>query len=471
VRRPGLLLVLLFALPLLGCGKKDAAGATDGGRDGGDGDGARDAVSERSSDGKVMAPVACNGRCAGNCAGVCTGICSQRTDDGMCSGRCEEVCVGTCEGICTKVARPDAAAADAARDAAADRRPDLGAGEAGETGPEPPADAAVPPEPDPEAGLWSNRANTSTLSWPPVGHAGAMAFDSARNRVVMFGGGTTPNNTTWEWDGALGAWELRQQMAGARPSRRYGHAMAYDAARGKVVLYGGIDESGGSNAETWEWDGATETWTMKNPGPSPSRWGHAMAYHAGMSRIVMFGGSYRHPTLGDGDLFDIWEYDGAADSWVNKTYPLPPAWPRARRGHALAYDAARSVTVMYGGEVLTVGGPASDLWEWDSSTNQWTDRTPTVFPPEWPGPRAWHGLVDVGGAVLLFGGPLPNLWQWDGAAGTWRNLAPAPGFPWPPARARTPLAWDETRRVLVLSGGAMTVGSNALADLWEWSRP
>jgi hypothetical protein len=256
-------------------------------------------------------------------------------------------------------------------------------------------------------------------------------------------------------------------MAGARPSPRYGHALAYDAGRGKVVLYGGIDESGGSNAEVWEWDGTAETWTRKNPGPNPSRWGHAMAYHAGLHRIVLFGGSYRHPTLGDGDLFDIWEYDGAADSWVNKTYPLPPAWPRARRGHALAYDAARAVTVLSGGEVQVLGGPASDLWEWNSTTNLFADRTPPAT-DRGPGPRAWHGLVGVGGKLLLFGGAAPNLWEWDGDLGAWHSLTPSPI---PTSRDRNPLAWDSDRQVLVLSGGAMMVGTNALADLWEWSRP
>jgi hypothetical protein len=474
---------MLLVVPLWGCGKKAASAARDGGRDGasGDGqagDGPRDALAERVADGGTLdGPVPCNGRCAGTCRGVCTGICSQRTDEGECSGRCEEICVGSCEGVCTRLGRADGGGADAARDVAGDRRPDGTITDAAalDARVEAGGDAGLPPDapgPDPALGSWSNRANTGTLSWPPAGHSGALAFDSARGKVVMFGGGSAAGNATWEWDGATGAWELRQQMAGVRPSRRYGHAMAYDTARAKVVLYGGIDETGGSNAETWEWDGAAETWTMKNPGPNPSRWGHAMAYHAGMSRIVMFGGSYRHPTLGDGDLFDIWEYDGAADAWVNKTYPLPPAWPRARRGHALAYDAGRAVTVMYGGEVQALAGAAADLWEWDSTSNQWTDRTPTPLPDPWPGPRAWHGLCDVRGTVVLFGGATPNLWEWDGAAGTWRNLTPAPlPASWPPPRPRAPLAWDETRKVLVVSGGLMMVGSNALADVWEWSRP
>jgi hypothetical protein len=428
---------------------------------------ARDGAGD-GRDGAGDGPVACNGKCAGNCFGVCTGICSERTPEGECAGRCEEICVGSCQGTCTRMARGDGGDAGGdARDAATDRRgdalPDVAVDGAGEVGA--PVDAV-----DPGQARWVDRGNTTTLSWPPAGHSGAMVYDSGRKKVVMFGGATAPGNATWEWDGELGAWELRQQMAGERPSRRYGHAMAYDAARAKVVMYGGIDESGGSNAETWEWDGAAETWTKKNPGPNPSRWGHAMAYHAGMSRIVLFGGSYRHPTLGDGDLFDIWEYDGAADSWVNKTYPLPPSWPRARRGHALAYDAARFVTVMYGGEVLVLSGPATDLWEWDSTTNLWTDRTPVIAADPWPGPRAWHGLAYDGERVVLFGGAAPNLWDWNGTS--WRDLsAGTAAAPWPPPRARAPLAWDTLRKVLVVSGAATMVGSNALADLWEWSRP
>jgi len=430
--------------------------------------------------------VPCNGRCSGTCRGVCTGICGQRTEDGECAGRCEEICVGSCEGTCLRLGRADGGDAGGdARDAAADRGrdgpTDLGR-DGADAGPDLPSPDAEPTDAadggadaadaaDPGYGRWAERVNPTTLSWPPAGHSGAMAYDAARKKVVMFGGSTAPGNATWEWDGATGSWELRQQMTGARPSRRYGHALVYDAARGKVVMVGGIDESGGSNAEVWEWDGNTETWTMKGPGPNPSRWGHAMAYHADGKRIVLYGGSYRHPTLGDGDLFDVWEYDGAADTWVNKTYPLPPLWPRARRGHALAYDAARALTVMYGGEVQVLSGPAADLWEWDSTTNLWTDRTPSVLPARWPGPRAWHGMVYAGGRVLLYGGATPNLWEWDGAAGTWRDLTPVPAGAWPPPRDRSPLAWDGERNTLVLSGGTMMVGTNVLADLWEWSRP
>jgi hypothetical protein len=63
---------------------------------------------------------------------------------------------------------------------------------------------------------------------PRLGHA--MAFDTARQRVVLLGGWnrTTPRfGDTWEWDGR--AWHWR--FPATSPTARDRHAMAYDAAR------------------------------------------------------------------------------------------------------------------------------------------------------------------------------------------------------------------------------------------------
>src|SRR5581483_10661132 len=91
----------------------------------------------------------------------------------------------------------------------------------------------------------------------------AMAYDESRDRVVLFGGRTTgplpqgelrPSDT-WEWDGD--AWV---QVEDVGPGGRSEFAMAYDAARKRVVLFGGAPESGRLLNDTWEWDG--RTWTQ-----------------------------------------------------------------------------------------------------------------------------------------------------------------------------------------------------------------
>src|SRR5262245_60363669 len=66
----------------------------------------------------------------------------------------------------------------------------------------------------------------------------AMAYDSDRQRMVLFGGNLGSAGLfgdTWEWDGA--SWAHRS--AAVVPPARTNHAMVYDAARRRVVLFGG----------------------------------------------------------------------------------------------------------------------------------------------------------------------------------------------------------------------------------------
>jgi hypothetical protein len=73
--------------------------------------------------------------------------------------------------------------------------------------------------------------------------------------------------------------------------------MAYDVARQRVVLFGGADATT-ALADTWEWDGAI--WIQRNPAASPTpRSLSATAYDAARQRVVLFSG--------DG-LGDTWLY-------------------------------------------------------------------------------------------------------------------------------------------------------------------
>ena len=77
----------------------------------------------------------------------------------------------------------------------------------------------------------------------------AMAYDAARQRVVLFG--ASLRTDTWEWDGSV--WTRRTPANS--PPWRWGHAMAYDIARGRVVLFGGFQYYASAHfADTWEWD-------------------------------------------------------------------------------------------------------------------------------------------------------------------------------------------------------------------------
>jgi hypothetical protein len=76
-----------------------------------------------------------------------------------------------------------------------------------------------------------------------------MTYDADRQRVVLAGGrGSPPPPDTWEWDGSN--WTLQPRPA-ARPLPRENPVMAYDAARRRVVLFGGL----------YNLQRLTDTWT------------------------------------------------------------------------------------------------------------------------------------------------------------------------------------------------------------------
>jgi hypothetical protein len=95
-------------------------------------------------------------------------------------------------------------------------------------------------------------------------------------------------NETWTWSGTT--WT--KLSPATSPTARDLHAMAYDGVRKKIVLFGGVVASGKSYVpvnDTWTWDGASWSPGTGSSAP-PGRWSHAMAYDAAHGRMVMFGG-------------------------------------------------------------------------------------------------------------------------------------------------------------------------------------
>jgi hypothetical protein len=180
-----------------------------------------------------------------------------------------------------------------------------------------------------------------------------MVYDSLRQRVALFGGSSTDGNQvtyfsdTWEWDG-----EYWTQVADTGPSGRLGHAMVYDSATSRVVLQGG----GGSENplapfETWEWDG--ETWTHTESGMAPGfRSAHAMAYDEARTRVVLFGGLSSPSADPNGET---WERTDGIWARVASSGPAP------RLAHAMAWNGER--VILFGG--MAGGSPANDTWQWD----------------------------------------------------------------------------------------------------------
>ena len=121
-------------------------------------------------------------------------------------------------------------------------------------------------------------------------------------------------------------------------------------------------------------------WTQRTPPTSPSRRAeHAMAYDSARGVTVLFGGSAGGK--------ETWEWDG--NKWMQKA----TTGPTARIYHAMVYDSARHVCVLYPAESHeqgqpgwehynrderglpdAQGTPATSTWPWYDDEGDWCER-------------------------------------------------------------------------------------------------
>ncbi|HEX5050342.1 MAG TPA: hypothetical protein VFZ65_01090 [Planctomycetota bacterium] len=226
-------------------------------------------------------------------------------------------------------------------------------------------------------------------TWSPfpmpaqTGYGRGMVYDSARQRLVVFGGNGPANDDTWEWNGA--SW-LHPTPA-VRPAARTNFAMAFDRTRGVAVVFGGNDGSGQHLQDLWEWNGVT--WTQRAAvSPLGPRARVLGAFDPVHRNVLLYGGT--RPFAGTTQVFnDTWAWDGT--SFTQYAPPVPPPYLQEA---AIVSDLHRQRVILYGGV------PADGVTrEWTGA--EWVDHTVPS-----PGPRISHALAyDTGlRRTVLFGG-------------------------------------------------------------------
>ncbi|MBM3124909.1 MAG: hypothetical protein FJZ87_07505 [Chloroflexi bacterium] len=303
--------------------------------------------------------------------------------------------------------------------------------------------------------LWSVRK--PSFGWIPVEvkdkpgplQDGEAAYDSRRNKIVMFGGATgyignnqwDYKNDTWEWDGQT--WT--RMSPDVYPPARLDHALAYDENRGVIVMFGGLGQSG-RLSDTWEWDG--RTWTEKKSRDHPSpRSGHEMVYDPVRKKVVLYGG-YNDPTFYN----DAWEWDGTDWKWIDLDADAPAA-----SVFALSYNTDKNFA--FG----LLSGTPGGTWKWEKDT--WTK----VYPNHEPSNRSSTTVVydPTRKLFFTFGGiagsdPTDDTWTFDGT--DWAEYSQ--GGVHPSARSDMTIWYDPFRKHVMLFGGHN--GSTMYNDMWEF---
>jgi Peptidase family C25/Galactose oxidase, central domain len=266
----------------------------------------------------------------------------------------------------------------------------------------------------PGAEEWVQLEPAGVRPAPRAAHSAV--YDAASGRMILFGGRSAGGDLddTWALDLTPGAeaW-VHLQPAGSPPSARSSHAAAYDPDRQRLILFGGVSK-GQLLADTWALDLApsAETWQILSPsgGPPPARAGHTVVADTANGRMILFAGA------GSGGLLaDLWALDltSGAEAWslITPGGTLPPA----RRSHTAVYDGVRQRMLLFGG--VGQGAFLDDLWALDliPGAEAWQQLTPPYSRSQSAG-RAWHtAILDAphDRLVIIGGfGPLQAIQQW-----------------------------------------------------------
>lgn len=284
-----------------------------------------------------------------------------------------------------------------------------------------------------------------------------LAYDTQRQRAVMFGGGSHVRlsdqkwygeNDTWEWDGSTWA----QVSSSTAPPPRLFAGMAYDEKRGVTVLFGGA-HLGVDYDDTWEWDG--QAWTQRTPAHNPGPHERfQLVYDTQLKQVIFYGGLAVGVASDSGcDTWytDAWTWDGADWSRLAMDSDLKICC------YSAAYHPQIGATLIFNADGLRV-------WHGD----RFDMPTPVIMPK-----GSGQGAMTYDprhGVAISFGGDEPDTneetWQFDGAA--WKQIYTKET---PPGRQGHALFYDAVRQRVILFGGFGHEAQKNINDTWELVLP
>ena len=349
-----------------------------------------------------------------------------------------------------------------------------------------------------QSGVYGTKGVASAANVPGA-RGYSVAWKDGNGNLRLFGGngydsaGTLGDlNDLWKFDGGKWIWEGGSDtvsQAGVYGAKGVVSASNFPGARnsaaswtdssGNLWIFGGSgSDSAGAHGrlnDLWEFDGATWVWvsgsdTVNQPGVYGTK-GIAAAANVpgarycygsatwidGSGSLWLFGGVGYDSAGVNGDLNDLWKFDGSNWTWVSgsdtanqsgvygtKGVASASNVPGARWGSVTWRDGSGNLWLFggYGHDSAGALDDLNDLWKFDGSNWMWVSGSNTVaqkgvygakgaasasnFPGARDSAASWK---DGSGNLWLFGGygydsagtgyDLNDLWKFDGNNWTW----------------------------------------------------
>lgn len=263
--------------------------------------------------------------------------------------------------------------------------------------------------------VWSLTLDSTNTVWkrlypqgtpPSPRRAGSAIYDIANQRMIIFGGITDSGLTNEVWALNFQGTPTWMQLfpTGIAPSPRCLHSAIYDQQNQRMIIFGGENETNVFN-EVWALNLNNLTWQQLQPqGTQPaSRLQHTAIYNPNNNQMIIFGG------FNSGTFYnDVWtlSLSPGTETWT-QLFPSGP--PPTRAGQIAGYDPRRNKMIIFSGWYYDAGFYFwEDVWTLDLSSLTWTQLQPTGEMPI--GRRHAMGVFDYfNDRLIIYGGFL----YWD----------------------------------------------------------
>jgi hypothetical protein len=252
-----------------------------------------------------------------------------------------------------------------------------------------------------ETWIWNAARWTQVFpaTHPDARAAHGMVYDSLRSRIVLFGGRQAATSTdteltllndTWVWNGSN--WSQIQTPNAPEPRQLF--SMTYDSARDRIILFGGSRRTADGKSfepahDTWEFDGTT--WTRVADG-DPQIAFPQLAYDASRNQTVLVGVDSAVAT-------QMYIYNASAHTWDKQT---PEKLPACVNDSSMVYRSATNSIVLQGGLCSLTTPIVDQTWEWNGTN--WAEITTNNFFRATAQAYAYDALRNT---EVLFGGLQP----------------------------------------------------------------
>ena len=326
--------------------------------------------------------------------------------------------------------------------------------------------------------VWTELSPTGTAPRARTGQSAV--YDSANNRMIIFGGNyrTVTLTDTWVLTSPNGlgtpSW-IQIKPSGTAPSLAY-HSAVFNAASDYMYVFAGSSSANklttNSHAFTLTAANGLKTgpkWVLGGPAV---RYSQSAFYDGATNSLFVWGGQHSKSNLNFGDFWQASNVIGSSN--LKWTVITAKGGPSARYGQTGLYDSGSNRLLIFGGSTGTCQNDYHILQHANvqGGSPTWLTITPAGTAPSARVLQA--SAYDPGSnTIMIFGGSnckttyFNDVWVLSNANDvtsqpTWTQLSPA-GTP-PSARESSTAIYDPTSNSLIVYGG--DAGASPFGDMW-----